>query len=60
MAEQSADIIHLFQSARKADVTQGLRLVKAFMEMRDPGLREAFLGVAERIAASGKPAGETK
>jgi hypothetical protein len=60
MAEQSAEIIHLFQSAREGDIAQGLRLVKAFVEIRDPGVREAFLAFAERIAASDKPADEKK
>jgi hypothetical protein len=55
MAEDHiAEIVHLFSTAgRRDEVAEGLRLVKAFMQIKDPVLRNALLDLAERVAAAG-------
>jgi hypothetical protein len=48
--DPSAEIIRLFSSSRSGQVSEGLRLVRAFMKIQDPVLRDALLAFAERIA----------
>jgi hypothetical protein len=52
--DQTAEIINLFGPGTPRDrVTEGLRLVKAFMQIQDPVLRDAIIDFAERIANPG-------
>lgn len=47
----SAQIIQLFGSGTPCkDVAEGLRLIKAFLQIRDPLLRDALVNFVERIA----------
>lgn len=49
--DPTAEIIHLFGPAIPRDrVTEGLRLIKAFMQIHDPLARVALIDLAERIA----------
>jgi len=52
--DRTAEIIRLFGSevATPDLVAEGLRLVKAFMQINDPVVRDALLVFAERIAKS--------
>jgi hypothetical protein len=60
MADDPAEVIQLFKSARKDDAAEGLRLVKAFMQIRDPVLRDAIVAFAERMARSASPRNQSE
>lgn len=58
--DRTAEIIHPFDPGTPGDqAAEGLRLVKAFMRIRDPVLRDALIGFAERIAEAGARRGQT-
>jgi hypothetical protein len=51
MAEEpAAEIIQLFRSSRSDLVAEGLRLIRAFMQISDPVLRDALVAFAEQMA----------
>jgi 3-methyladenine DNA glycosylase/8-oxoguanine DNA glycosylase len=54
MADKSAEIIQMFGAGRSDVVAEGLRLVKAFMQIRDPDLRDSLVAFAERLAKIGQ------
>jgi hypothetical protein len=48
--EPTAQIIQLFPGRSRDQIAEGLRLIKAFMLIKDSALRDALLAFAERMA----------
>jgi hypothetical protein len=48
--DPGAEIIQLFGAVRRDQVAEGLRLIKAFMQIQDTSLRDALIDFTERIA----------
>jgi hypothetical protein len=55
MAQDGADIIQLLRTKEGDLVAEGLRLIRAFMQIRDPLSRSALIASAERMANLAPP-----